>query len=100
MNEEEREALWAKARALEAAYREKLPHKLEELEAALARPEGRDEARRLAHRLHGTSGTYGLGGVATLAGQLERVLEDPDDPAWRERAASLLRSLRSGLSRS
>lgn len=60
--------------ALEAAYGAALPAKIEAIAQAVA---GRDRAtaRLLAHRLCGTSGSYGFALVGLAAGRLEDALD-------------------------
>jgi len=50
-----------------------LPAKTAELEALLAR-EAWDELRRAAHKLRGSSGTYGFAEVSAAAGAIEEAL--------------------------
>lgn len=62
--------------ALSAEYGAKLPEKYHELAAATARaqqgsPEALEEALKLAHRLHGTAGSYGFAQVSAASGRLE-----------------------------
>ena len=64
--------------ALTADYARKLPHKLADLDAALAPARSDrgalDEATRLAHRLRGTAGSYGLPLIGQAAGRVEEAL--------------------------
>lgn len=59
---------------LRSAYRAGLPQKIDALGAAIA-DEDRDAARALAHRLRGTSGSYGLPAVSAIAGAIEDALD-------------------------
>ena len=59
---------------LRRAYRAALPPKVDALAEAIER-EDRDVASALAHRLRGTSGSYGLEAVSALAGAIEDALE-------------------------
>jgi CheY-like chemotaxis protein len=62
--------------ALSAEYRDRLPEKYQELAAVTAQaqqgsPQALEEALKLAHRLHGTAGSYGFAQVSAAAGRLE-----------------------------
>lgn len=64
---------------LRRRYEQHLPHKLAEL-ARLARRSGSDtesaeKARLLAHRMHGTAGSFGFPELSQLAGELEAALD-------------------------
>ena len=95
------EDLDAKLAELRAAYASRLPDKLAELERALeaARAAGRASpehhvAKRLAHRLHGTAGTYGLTEVSDEAGLIEDELEcmaNTGNDSWPAVEAALAR---------
>lgn len=77
-------------------YRRRLPEQLDRLEAALRRARDRgaqlEAAWRLAHRIKGTSGSYGFdvvsGAVGRIEARLERLLDEPaaqaDEAAWCE----------------
>jgi len=71
-------------RALSAGYAARLGEKLRELAAALERAragsaEALDEAYQLAHKLHGTAGSYGLHAVSGAAWHLESLLRQARD---------------------
>lgn len=71
---------------LRRRYREKLPEKLAELQQALelARQDSQKLAlaKSLAHRLHGSAGSYGLPELGEAAGRLEAELSlAADDPS-------------------
>ncbi|HMR04173.1 MAG TPA: Hpt domain-containing protein [Polyangiaceae bacterium] len=75
-------------RALMQAFGKKLPGRLLELDAALrcargGAPEAYQVAKRLAHKLHGTAGSYGYAQVSSAAGVLEAALERPE-PDWTQ----------------
>ncbi len=106
----DRELLRELAR-LRDAYRRKLPARLDELEGLLrqAREGGElrplEAARGLAHRLHGSSGSYGLDEIAAdlqqIEEELERRLGDStplEDGSWAVVERALAR-MRSGLGR-
>jgi chemotaxis protein histidine kinase CheA len=69
-------------RRLRAEYRAELPARLEALEAKLARArmdgtaDALRDARRLAHTLKGTSGSYGLDGVSKALEAAEEALDE------------------------
>lgn len=71
----------ARLAKLKALYRETLGPKLDHLSGLLQTLEAQlaadtlDEARRLAHTLKGTAGTYGFSGVSEAAGEVEALLE-------------------------
>jgi len=78
--------------ALCAEYGARLEEKLRELTEALERAragnaEGMDAAYQLAHKLHGTAGSYGFHAVSGAARQLEALLKPARDgktaPDWR-----------------
>lgn len=65
--------------ALARDYAQSLPGEVAELEAAYRRaadrsPERIAELSRLAHRLHGTAGSFGVPEVSELAGRIEALL--------------------------
>ncbi len=67
--------------ALQGGYAERLPEKLDAIEAAIAaarqdpqRPALLELAVRLAHRLRGSAGSYGLTEVGDAAGEVEDAL--------------------------
>jgi HPt (histidine-containing phosphotransfer) domain-containing protein len=71
--------------ALKLSYAESLPSRLRTLDHAVRawKRDPRDAARRerarnLAHRLHGTTGCYGLAAVSAVMGTLERALRSDD----------------------
>ncbi len=76
--------------SLKADYLKVLPERIEALEAAVRAASARpgdvatvERARMLAHRLHGTSGSYGLLAVAEGARALGSALRaGPSDPQW------------------
>ena len=64
-------------------YRDALPEKLKELEAALARlenePERCDELRKMfdgVHRLSGSAGSFGLDDIGLVADEWERRIKE------------------------
>jgi len=78
--------------ALCAEYGARLEEKLRELTEAMERAragnaEGMDAAYQLAHKLHGTAGSYGFHAVSGAARQLEALLKPARDgktaPDWR-----------------
>lgn len=81
---------------LRAAYAAALPGQVEALARALATPTptARAAAVPLAHRLHGSAGTYGFPEVSTAASELERLLRAAAEP---EALAAALHALRAGL---
>ena len=91
---------------LREAYRVRLRRDLTALEAMLRAPPELEAARQLAHRLHGTSGSYGLDECsAALARIVERLEHLPDatqpdsGPAWTE-IEQALEQARAGLAES
>ncbi len=75
-------------RALMQAFGKKLPGRLLELDTALGAARGGDleahqDAKRLAHKLHGTAGSYGYAQVSSAAGVLEAALER-SEPDWTQ----------------
>ena len=73
-----RAELDAKLAALRESYRRALPEQVETLATLLAAPPGAeaaDAAWRLAHRLKGTSGSYGFAELATQLETIEEILE-------------------------
>lgn len=62
--------------ALQRAYREALPPKVEALERAMTARSA--DAILLAHRLRGTSGSYGMQAISGHAGDIEDALERDD----------------------
>lgn len=92
------DAIKAQFDALKQVFRQQLPPRLAELETAWAagRPE---EAHRLAHKLAGTAGTFGMAEVAATARALEHLLGPvragaPLSGEAREEAERLLGRLR------
>lgn len=85
--------------ALREAYREKLPSRLAELREAVDALRGGGDvhwqrARLLAHRLHGTGGSYGFEDISALGAELEQLLETgQDDPSFWAAAQSCLAEL-------
>ena len=71
-------ALVAALATLKANYIKKLPKLRDELKAFLEMDtaEGQDGARRLAHRLNGTAGSFGLDNVSALGSALEKLLRE------------------------
>ncbi len=55
----------------------------------------RDEARRAAHMLHGTSGSYGLGALSEALAPLEAIFGSPLDAAGLARAQALFQEARA-----
>lgn len=66
---------------LTRAFRERLPHRLEALETmlslALEDPTYVAKARTLAHRLHGSAGSFGFPQVGEAAAKIEELLTGP-----------------------
>lgn len=99
--------LAAEFAALRAEFAAKLPEKLRELEAAVGRAraggDGIDIARGLAHRLRGSSGSYGHADLGEAAGRIEDLLSqaqaNPDliGPDLWEAIGDALREARSLL---
>ena len=93
-------------RRLRAEYRAELPARLDVLEQALERAraersaEAALEARRLAHTLKGSSGSYGLSAVSEAIEAIERALDEllasagATDRPWGEIASALERARR------
>lgn len=78
--------LKAELAALHAQFTQKLPARLAELEAAVARAEIDQEhivdARRLAHQLRGSAGSYGYPALGEAAGYVEDLLAEAQaDPS-------------------
>jgi HPt (histidine-containing phosphotransfer) domain-containing protein len=78
-------------RALSAEYATRLEGKVRELTAAMERAragsaEALEEAHQLAHKLHGTAGSYGFHAVSGAARNLETLLRRSRDgkgaPDW------------------
>jgi len=98
-----------KLAALRAAYRRALPEQLDALAALLEAPGGAEAvgaveaAWRLAHRLRGTSGSYGFSVLAeqleTIEETLERArrLQAPATDEERARAVEALGRARAAL---
>jgi HPt (histidine-containing phosphotransfer) domain-containing protein len=63
--------------------------------AAEPTPENRERARKLAHRIHGTSGSYGLAEIAAAAGAIEDAYLDGDFAALPAAAAAFETALAS-----
>jgi HPt (histidine-containing phosphotransfer) domain-containing protein len=85
-------ALLAEARVQFAAG---LPAKAAELESLVARG-GWEDARRSAHKLRGSSGTYGFAALSEAAAEVEEALIEagatPDEAA-RQRVVGLVRAV-------
>jgi HPt (histidine-containing phosphotransfer) domain-containing protein len=91
-------------RRLRAEYRAELPARLDVLEHALERAraggsaEAALEARRLAHTLKGSSGSYGLSAVSEAVEAVEQALDEllagpgDTDRSWEEIASALERA--------
>lgn len=89
---------------LRSAYRAQLPARLDELAAELSRAresgrrEAAQEARRHAHTLKGTSGSYGMTALSQALQALEARLDtllagEPAPPsAWLEIEAAMARA--------
>ncbi len=58
---------------MQAQFASALPAKAAHIEGLLARGEW-DEARRAAHRLRGSAGTYGFSALGAAAGEIEDLL--------------------------
>jgi chemotaxis protein histidine kinase CheA len=97
------DALQKKLAALRSAYAKTLPGLLEALGGAIrdwrASPEDparRDEVRRLAHRLVGTSGSYGFTAVSDATRTIEGLVEKlPNQPGHPDVEAALLRAVQA-----
>jgi CheY-like chemotaxis protein len=80
-------ALASRLAKLREGYVKRLPDKIAELDAAFAEVQSdqNDESmkalRTLAHKLHGTGGSYGLTALSEAAGALERAILDKADLA-------------------
>ncbi|MFY0565224.1 response regulator [Archangium lansingense] len=95
-------------KALRAEYGARLEDKMRELTGAMERAragsaEGMDAAYELAHKLHGTAGSYGFHAVSGAARHLEALLKPVRDgkgaPDWRALEAArqeLAKETRSG----
>jgi HPt (histidine-containing phosphotransfer) domain-containing protein len=75
-------------RAMRKEYAAALPALVAALaalvEEAAARPEALPEARRAAHRLRGTAGSYGFAALGEAAGRIEDAIDDgAPDPELR-----------------
>jgi HPt (histidine-containing phosphotransfer) domain-containing protein len=79
---------------LRAAYAAALPLQVEALIELLDAPDpaARNEAHTLAHRLHGTAGTYGLPRVSDAAAWIERVLDGTAPRTELDDAVAALRA--------
>ena len=98
-----------KLAALRTAYRRALPEQLDALAALLEAPAGAgaagavEEAWRLAHRLKGTSGSYGFVELAAQLETIEEILErarrthSPATDDQRTRAVAALGRARASL---
>ena len=79
-------------------FRERLPGKLAELEQAItvARQDADhlEHARTLAHRLHGSAGSFGLHDVGKAVGHMEEMLSSPSFPADLTLQQNLSKALR------
>ena len=78
---------------LRVAYAATLPEQVAGLVALLEPVTGTDEALKLAHKLHGTAGTYGLVAVSEAAGRIEEALRAGD----HARIPDALRALRAAV---
>ena len=96
-----------KLAALRASYRRSLPEQLAALATWLEAPassETADAAWRLAHRLKGSSGSYGFSELAAQLETIEEILErarrshSPATDDERSRAAAALARARATLS--
>jgi len=79
---------------LRAAYAAALPLQVEALVELLDAPDpaARNEAHTVAHRLHGTAGTYGLPRVSDAAAWIERVLDGTAPRTELDDAVAALRA--------
>lgn len=70
-------------RALQREFARGLPARVDAIARCTrevrARRVGLEQATSLAHRLHGTAGTYGFDEVSVVAGQLEQLLRGAVD---------------------
>ena len=82
----------AALRELRDAYRDSVPAKLDEIDAALA-ARSLETARALAHRLAGTAGSYGMADLGAAASAIEARIDAGGDP-WDD-LARLLASART-----
>lgn len=76
----EEDELQARLAALQRGYTQKLRDRLELLRELTGRARAGDcaalaDATREAHKLHGTAGSYGFGGVSATVGEVEVILE-------------------------
>jgi len=98
-----------KLAALRATYRRALPEQLDALAALLEAPAGAgaagavEQAWQLAHRLKGTSGSYGFSELAAQLETIEEILEQarrmhsPTTDDERARAVAALGRARGSL---
>ncbi len=98
----ERETIQGQLDALKGVFLAQLGSRIGELEAAWSTGAFAD-THRLAHKLAGTAGTFGVAGVSALARELECLLAParegtaPDESA-RGEAQAILRQLREAAS--
>ena len=81
--------------AVRSAYVQRLRSQAADLREALVRAQQGDtdalaELRRIAHRLHGTAGSFGFDEVSYAAAQLEELVETQPTAAQMEAAGSSL----------
>ena len=92
--------------ALRRGYAAELPDLVRSLaarmEEAATRPSALDQARREAHRLRGTAGSYGFAAVGEAAGRIEDALEEGRSvtPDLLGELAGIARQAAGGSSRS
>jgi HPt (histidine-containing phosphotransfer) domain-containing protein len=77
----------AALRELRRSYRDSLPSKLDEIDAAIT-ARSLDTARALAHRLAGTAGSYGMAAIGSAAAAIEARIDAGGDP-WDDLAQLL-----------
>ena len=75
---------------LRAAYVPRLVAQIDTLEPLLEAGDGA-EARRIAHKIAGAAGSYGLAEVSVLARQLEHALDAGADPAGQREVLAAIR---------
>ena len=64
--------------ALRTSFLEALPEYVDAVRQAV-RAQDRDQMRAAAHKLKGTSGSFGVGEVSELAGRIEHLLAEAAD---------------------
>ena len=86
----------AQLAAMKKGFIERLPGKADEIGAAVARRSVED-VRTFAHRMRGTSGSYGLPTVSAAAGAVEdRLIGEANERLWSD-VEDLLAALRLAI---